>query len=302
MTKRRAYLQFSVETDGEDLEQVERSLVEAGAMAVTFQALSTGPIIDVDPDDIPSGYKTRVIGLFDGQAEPKAIEEKLGPGAGREAWRDFRIEWLEERDWTRVWMDHFRPIRFGSRLRVCPGGYELPDVTDVVDIVIDPGLAFGTGTHPTTALCLEWLDGADLLGRSLIDYGCGSGILAVSAARLGAADVWAVDLDPQACDATRANADRNGVLSRVTVRHPDDLSGALRGTAVDILMANILSRPLIGLAGRFRDLVKQNGWVILSGILIEQEEEVTRSYAPYFDMEPAVLRAPWVRLAGRRRR
>jgi len=200
-------------------------------------------------------------------------------------------------------------MRFGERLWICPGG-QLPDeaqlrpvtshqspVTSPVLIELDPGLAFGTGTHPTTALCLEWLDSAAVTGRRVIDYGCGSGILAIAAAKLGAASVTAIDIDPQALLATRDNALRNGVAAFITARLADES----RLKPADILLANILAGPLESLAPAFADGVAAGGRLVLSGILQNQAEAVATRYAPWFDIAPVVVRDGWARLDGVRR-
>ena len=192
-------------------------------------------------------------------------------------------------------------MRFGTRLWICPGG-QLPDspaptANRPILIELDPGLAFGTGTHPTTALCLEWLDAADVAGQRVIDYGCGSGILAIAAAKLGATEVSAVDIDPQALLATRDNAERNGVAQLITA----ELVESAKLTPADLLLANILAGPLESLAPTFAGLVRTGGRLVLSGILRNQAEAVATRYAPWFDIAPAVFRDDWARLDGVRR-
>ena len=192
-------------------------------------------------------------------------------------------------------MARFQPMRFGRRLWVCPR-WQTPPQPDDVTVMMDPGLAFGTGTHPTTALCLEWLDEHDIRDRTVIDYGCGSGILAIAAAKLGARQVWAVDYDPQALTATADNAAENGVGRRLSVHQPDELEEL----NCDILLANILAAPLLELAPRFAHLVRPNGQIVLSGILDEQADAVMAKYRAWFNMEPAATREEWVRLSGQR--
>ena len=187
-------------------------------------------------------------------------------------------------------------MRFGRRLWVCPGGLPAGD-PDGIRIELDPGLAFGTGTHPTTALCLEWLESAALDGRSVVDYGCGSGILAIAAAILGAAEVRAVDIDPQALIATDANAERNGVRSRLQITLDHDLPRS--GT--DVLVANILAGPLVELAPAFAAAVRPGGRIALSGILAGQSNTVTAAYRPWFDIALTATREGWTLLAGQRR-
>jgi ribosomal protein L11 methyltransferase len=212
------------------------------------------------------------------------------------------FETIADRPWEREWLKDFRPMRFGRRLWICPGGQrpapqEIDATLEPCLIELDPGLAFGTGTHPTTALCLDWLDGAQLEGRSVIDYGCGSGVLAVAALKLGAARVLAVDIDPQALLATRDNARRNCVERTLEV----GLAENATTPPADILLANILAEPLLSLAPRFADLVVPGGKLVLSGILGSQSAAVAQRYAPWFDIAPAIVRDDWVRLDGIRR-
>jgi len=190
-------------------------------------------------------------------------------------------------------MDNFHPIQFGERLWICPS-WHTPPAPDAVNIMLDPGLAFGTGTHPTTALCLNWLDQADLKGKYVIDYGCGSGILAIAAALLGAERVIGVDTDPQALEATRANAERNGVEIEAY------LPGDCPDEPCDLLLANILAGPLQTLAPRFANLTKPSAELVLSGILEVQAQEVSDSYAAWFDMQAPTIKEDWTRLNGTR--
>jgi len=208
----------------------------------------------------------------------------------------WRVSPLEDKDWEREWMDSFQPMRFGEHLWIVPSWHAAPD-DDAVNILLDPGLAFGTGTHPTTALCLQWLDkhGAD--HPEVIDYGCGSGILAVAALKLGAGHVWAVDNDPQALIASRDNAAKNAVTERIDTVAP----ARLPEQPVRLLLANILAQPLMELAEKFARLVEPGGHIVLSGILEHQAEGISRHYTQWFDMAPAAQQEEWIRLSGRRR-
>lgn len=212
-----------------------------------------------------------------------------------------QIAWREvaDQDWERAWMDRFQPMRFGKRLWIYPWNIEPPcDEDDRVIVNLDPGLAFGTGTHPTTALCLEWLDGVDLTGKTIIDYGCGSGVLAIAALKLGAAHAIGVDNDNQALTASLDNAQRNGVADRLSLHAPDDL----RDGRCDVLIANILSGPLLVLAPRFAALLKPRASFALSGILAGQQDELLQRYAAngFTDLR-VVQREDWLRIEGRRR-
>ncbi|MGD8380385.1 MAG: 50S ribosomal protein L11 methyltransferase [Gammaproteobacteria bacterium] len=291
-----AWLQLEMELDGLDPEAVEDALLEAGALSVTLQDAADQPIFEPAPGTVPLWQSTRLTGLFDAEQDMDAVRALLLARLGRERLPGHRIEPLEDRDWTREWLRDFRPMRFGRRLWVCPTGFESPDPDGVV-IALDPGLAFGTGTHATTALCLEWLEGLAWHGQTVIDYGCGSGILAVAAALLGAGAVWAVDNDPQALVATRANAQRNGVAERIHAVLPEDLPAV----STPVLVANILAGPLVALAAQFADRVADRGRIALSGLLPSQVAMVDEAYAPWFDMQPAVQREDWMLLTGSRR-
>jgi ribosomal protein L11 methyltransferase len=233
--------------------------------------------------------------LFEQDADVGAIAAALWRQLDLQAPPRIAVATIEDRRWETVWQHEFRPLRFGRRLWICPSAYAPPD-PDAVNVILDPGLAFGTGTHPTTALCLDWLEQADLCGKAVIDFGCGSGILAVAAARLGARRVWAVDHEAQALTATRANAMRNDVAERVEAVLPHALAAA----DASILIANILARPLIELAVRFAELVVPAGEIVLSGILEAQGDELIETYARSFSLQPWALREGWLCLAGRR--
>jgi ribosomal protein L11 methyltransferase len=194
-------------------------------------------------------------------------------------------------------MDNFHPMRFGQRLWIVPSWHSAPE-PDAVNLLLDPGLAFGTGTHPTTALCLEWLDGQDLTDCNVLDFGCGSGILAIAALLLGAKQAVGTDIDYQAIEASRDNAERNGIDAS---RFPLYLPEQLPAEQADVLVANILAGPLVALAPQLISLVKPGGRLALSGILAEQGEEVAAAYAATFDLDPLCIRDGWVRISGRRR-
>ncbi len=211
--------------------------------------------------------------------------------------QQLQLEILEERAWERVWLDNFHPMRFGQRLWVCPTG-QLPEGEEQSVVVkLDPGLAFGTGTHPTTELCLRWLDGAELANREVIDFGCGSGILAVAALKLGAARVFAVDHDPQAIDATRANAKKNDVSDRLEIGNEKTIPHQ----PVDLLLANILAGTLIELKPRLAGLTRPGGSIVLSGILADQATWVSQAFEPDFIISRPRQQGDWVLIEGRRR-
>ncbi len=289
--------ELTVRLPREHLETVEALLLAAGAVSVTYRDAEDQPVLEPAPGETPIWDQVLVTGLFESDADlgtVRTLTRSQLPALGEDA---FSIVEVEDQDWERAWMDDFQPLRFGERLWICPSWHEPPDPA-AVNILLDPGLAFGTGTHPTTALCLEWLDAHPPQGLEVIDYGSGSGILAVAALKLGAARVTAVDIDPQALTATRDNAAKNGVAdTRLAVGYPDDLDAR----PVDLVMANILSGPLVELAPRLAGHVRPGGAIVLSGILQNQAETVREAYGQWFEMEPAVFRDDWTRLAGVRR-
>ena len=290
------WLQLTLETIQHSSEQLENALLQAGAIAVILQDAGDQPVLEPPPGETPLWPHSRVTGLFDAQTDIEVVKRLLRRALGDGALSECRLERLEERDWVRAWLDDFHSMRFGKRLWVCPTSQTPPEPM-AVNLLLDPGLAFGTGTHPTTALCLTWLDGAELASKTVIDYGCGSGILAIAAAKLGANSVYAVDIDPQALMASDRNASDNGVASHITLTLP----GKLPAVKVDILLANILAGPLIELAPRFGSLVLPQGQLVLSGILAEQAEEVQAAYTPWFDFGQSQQREDWVLLQAVRK-
>ena len=291
------WLQLTLEAIDHPPEQLEDALLYAGALAVTLEDAGDQPVLEPAPGETPLWAHTRVTGLFDAQTDIEVIKNRLRRFLRAAHLPECRLTALEERDWVRAWMDHFHPMRFGQRLWVCPTGQPPPD-PQAVNIRLDPGLAFGTGAHPTTALCLEWLDGADLTGKTVLDYGCGSGILAIAAAKLGARRVWAVDIDPQALLASDDNAAENEVEARIELVSPAELPTGLR---VDILLANILAGVLVRLAPEFGRRVQPGGRLALSGILDQHTDAVRAAFSHEFVIGRIQRREDWVLLEGVRR-
>lgn len=284
-----SWLQLSLELGERDPEHLEQTLLDLGALAVTMEDAANQPILEPPPGATPLWSRTLVTGLFPGHANPTAIGERLRHRLD-ETTLQLAHRRLADQDWVRVCLEDLRPLCFGERLWVCPGGQAPPD-PDAIVVSLDPGLAFGTGTHPTTALCLAWLDSLQLHGKTLIDYGCGSGILAIAALKLGARRVWATDIDPQALLATRENALKNQVDDRLsTTADGESLLPA------ELLMANILAAPLIALAPRFRTLLVPGGRLVMSGLLTRQLPAVIAAYRSCFDMGEIVEQEDWVRL------
>jgi ribosomal protein L11 methyltransferase len=279
------FLQLTIELGERDPQPVEDALFEFGALSVTLEDAADDPVLEPAPGAMPLWPTVRIRALFDAGTDVAALGSALVGHVDER--QSMRFGTLADKVWEREWLKDFRPMRFGRRLWVCPGGLAAGDA-DAIRVELDPGLAFGTGTHPTTALCLEWLESAAVDGLDVVDYGCGSGILATAAAKLGAATVRAVDLDPQALIATDANARRNGVRERLRIE-------------IDVLVANILAGPLVALAPSFAAALRRGGRVALSGILDEQSDTVTAAYRPWFDIAPTATRDGWALLAGRRR-
>jgi ribosomal protein L11 methyltransferase len=297
------WLELTLTVHSRDQERVELALEEAGALAITLlDADADTPderaILEPGVGEIPLWGEVVLCALFDAGADRAGLLHVLADLLPEIAPERLRFRDVADQDWTRVWMDQFQPMRFGRRLWIYPSNIEPPaDATDAVIVRLDPGLAFGTGTHPTTALCLEWLDGADLAGKTVLDYGCGSGVLAIAALKLGAAHVIGIDNDPQALSATRDNAGRNGVCDRLDVHAPEDFAD----TPADALVANILAGPLAELAPRFAACTKPGAPFALSGILEGQDAELLARYAGDFTDLAIATREGWVRISGRRR-
>ncbi|PVZ82146.1 50S ribosomal protein L11 methyltransferase [Serratia sp. S1B] len=291
------WIQLKLNTSGSQAEDLSDALVESGAVSVTFQDTHDNPVFEPLPGETLLWGDTDVIGLFDAEtdmAEVVAILEQhplLGSGF------QHKIEQLEDKDWEREWMDNFHPMRFGERLWICPSWREVPD-PNAVNVMLDPGLAFGTGTHPTTALCLQWLDGLNLNGKTVIDFGCGSGILAIAALKLGAARAIGIDIDPQAIQASRDNAQRNGVSERLELYLPQQQPANLQA---DVVVANILAGPLRELAPIISELVKPNGYLGLSGVLATQADSVAQAYQQQFKLDAVSEREEWCRITGQRK-
>jgi ribosomal protein L11 methyltransferase len=290
------WLQLILECSADDAPLYSDLLSEQGAAAVTMVDSADQPLFEPAVGTTPLWNNTRVVGLFETDVDLDVVLLELAAARTPEPLPPLRIEQLEDKDWNRAWMDTFQPMRFGDRVWIVPSWHTPPDA-DGVNILLDPGLAFGTGTHPTTRLCLEWLDGHPPRGAKVIDYGCGSGILAIAAALLGAESVLCIDNDPQALIATRDNAERNKVESRLVAMLPESAPEA----PCELLLANILAGPLMELAEKFSRLVQPGGQVVLSGILPEQAEAVRESYLPWFEMATPVEHDGWIRLEGRRK-
>jgi len=292
-----AWWQLSVQCSASELEHVESLLLELGALSISLTDAKDQPLYEPLPGNTPVWDESIVTGMFDASQAPEALYQQLVSRLPEHLVSSVRQSVLEDQDWVQAYRDHYFPIQCSEKLWIVPSWHEAPE-PDAVNIVLDPGLAFGTGGHPTTALCLSWLSNQNMEGLSIIDYGCGSGILAIAAHKLGAGSIVGVDIDPQALTASRDNANRNQI-------EPGQFSlflpAQMPDNKVDLLIANILSGPLVELSDQLAELVKPGGKILLSGILQQQENTIQSAYQPYFDLNPVCAREDWIRVTGTRR-
>ena len=278
------WIQLKLNTTGANAEDLSDALMEAGSVSITFQDTHDTPVFEPLPGETRLWGDTDVIGLFDAETDMKAVVAQLEQHPLLGAGFAHKIEQLEDKDWEREWMDNFHPMRFGERLWICPSWRDVPD-ENAVNVMLDPGLAFGTGTHPTTSLCLQWLDGLDLNGKTVIDFGCGSGILAIAAKLEGFRDVAGFDIDPDAVENANENAAKNGLGAEIRFVRGDlcnksTLPGVHRtgDRPFDVVAANVLGPVLVRFAAEIAPLVAPGGRLILSGILEEVYSEVRAAY------------------------
>lgn len=290
------WIQLRLPANEETAEKFSDWMMASGAQAVTFIDAKDTPIYEPLPgDEVIYWSNTIVMGLYDASQDMDKVVSYLQSIHPDKASMSYKLEQLEDKDWEREWMDNFHPMQFGKRLWVCPSWREVPD-PEAVNVMLDPGLAFGTGTHPTTALCLTWLDGLDVEGKTIVDFGCGSGILSLAALKLGAKKVIGIDIDPQALQASRENAKRNGVEDRLELFLPADQPRL----QADVVVANILAGPLRELAPTIIQFVAPNGLLALSGVLENQAEALQEIYGQWCEMDAFVVKDEWVRLSGKR--
>ncbi|MGB7755694.1 MAG: 50S ribosomal protein L11 methyltransferase [Salinisphaera sp.] len=287
-----AWLQITATTHRTQL--AEAVFERFGADAITELDAGDDLTVEETPNSQPAFERARVVGLFTEGTPAEPILAALGEALGDDA--SIETDTLENQDWASAWLAEHPPLVFGDRLWVAPHSADVDAADDAVVVRLDPGLAFGTGTHPSTSLCLDWLAGQDLAGKRVVDYGCGSGILAIAAARLGAAEVVAVDIDDQAVRATRENAIRNDVSDRIATPPMN----AIEGGPFDIVLANILAKPLIGLASTLAELAAPGAPIVLAGLLTRQIEDVTAAYESTLTFEEPALEDDWARLVGHR--
>lgn len=326
-----SWLQLELRCAREEAEAFEELLLNAGAVSVTLRDAEDEPLFEPGVGETPLWSEVLVVGLFPADADQTALELQLH-ALSRMPLPPLSWERLPEQDWVRAWLDDFKPMRFGERLWVCPswwhngGAPDLPEgewqpsaedtaawaernrelldamsAPDAVVLKLDPGLAFGTGTHPTTALCLRWLDAHPPQGQTVIDYGCGSGILGIAALLLGAKQAHGVDLDPQALHATAENCGKNAIdPARFPIHLPQDFAAAVTRESADGVLANILAGTLIELAPDLCGLAKSGGWLLLSGILREQADAVIDRFRPWCRDFEVATEGDWVSISATR--
>lgn len=290
-------IQIKLNATNDNAEAIGDMLMEeTGAVSVTFLDAKDTPVFEPLPGETRLWGDTDVVALYEADMDTSLILQQIKASNMLAEGFAHKVEQVEDKDWEREWMDNFHPMQFGRRLWICPSWREVPD-PQAVNVMLDPGLAFGTGTHPTTALCLEWLDNLDLSGKTVIDFGCGSGILAIAAIKLGAAKVIGIDIDPQALLASKDNAARNGVEDQIEVYLPKDQP---EGLVADVVVANILAGPLRELSPIIKGLLKPGGQLAMSGILDTQAESVAEFYRDDLELDPIAEKSEWCRISGRK--
>ena len=292
------WIQLTFLTDKNSSEKAEQALLDAGALSVTFRDAEDNPILEPGPGETPLWEDIFLTGLFDADADTKSLKEKIESSLGKTL--AIKIEPLEDKDWVRAWMDDYKPMQFGERLWVCPKHLPVPN-PQATNLMLDPGLAFGTGTHPTTALCLQWLDAHSVSGKQIIDFGCGSGVLAIAALLLGASHCDAVDIDPQAITASMDNAHENNVAEKLDLYLPNEFAEKVKIKQYDLILANILAGPLTELAEQLSAYCKAGGDIVLSGILESQASKIIDAYSPWFELEPITVEDEWIRVTGKKK-
>ncbi len=288
-----SWLQLELETHQAQAEELSELLERFGAVSVTLTASSDEPVFDAEGETKKLWDKTKLIALLHPDSDLDIILVCLRDRIGANNIFSHKIELLKDKDWVSEFKSAHQPLIFSDRVCICPSWCEPPD-NNLPTLILDPGLAFGTGTHPTTSLCIEWLAENNVTDKIVIDYGCGSGILAMVAALLGASQVYAVDIDKQALQAASDNIEQNKLTDKIIVSHVEDASLPV----ADILLANILMNPLVGLIETFSDITKSGGDIILSGLLHVQAEECLETYASCFNMDKPVFNQEWTRLHG----
>ena len=287
--------QLVLHVNRSEAQATEDALFAAGALSVTFLDKNDDPVLEPAPGEVRLWNELQAVALFAQGTGRREINDALCPLLEVDELPEGSFGLLHDQIWERAWMDRFEPMRFGDKLWICPTHHEPVD-SSAVNLRLDPGLAFGSGTHATTALCLQWLDQANLSERHVLDFGCGSGVLAIAALLLGASQATATDIDPQAMQATRDNATLNQVGELLTLVTADELVN----NQYDILIANILFQPLLELQPLFAKVLRPGAHIVLSGILREQATGLEAAYSRDFEFDEPEFMEDWVRLSGRR--
>jgi ribosomal protein L11 methyltransferase len=291
-----AWHQISVITNEQTAPHLADFFSALGAVSVTYMDAEDEPVYEPAIGETKIWSNTQVIALYELDADPDLIKFQVYKQFKADELQRWLHEAIEDQEWERAWMEFYKPMKFSDKLWVCPTDQEQYE-PGTVCLTLDPGLAFGTGTHPTTALCLEWLASHDLTNKTIIDYGCGSGILAVASILLNAKIAHGIDIDPQAITATQSNALKNNVRDKIHCYLPEQFSPL----QADIVLANILAKPLIEMSDQICNLLISGGQLVLSGILFEQADSVINAYKPYINFNPLVQQEDWIRLDGLKR-
>lgn len=281
----------------EAIEQAEEALFETGALSVTLTDQGDDPILEPAPGTTPLWNSTKLSALYNADQSPEQLIETIIKRIPQHKITNAVFEQLENKAWEREWLQYFKPVVIHSKLLITSSHYCEQTHPDLIPLILDPGLAFGTGAHPTTLLCLEWLAQQNLAGKTVIDYGCGSGILAIAAILLGAKYAYAVDIDPQAIIATQENARKNQVEDKIIAL--PRLESSIQG---DLLIANILANPLMALAPEFSQYCKPGADIALSGLLEAQTESVQQAYHTWFVLNQIKVLEGWALLSGLRQK
>ena len=287
--------QFSVSCQSSELEHVENLMLENGALSLSLTDAGDEPIYEPLPGDSPVWSESVVTATFEASVDVETLHQQLSTAMPAHLATGLKFNPLQDQDWELAYRQHLKPLQCAKNLWIVPSWLEPPE-PDATIIRLDPGMAFGTGGHSTTALCLAWLADNPPSGCKVIDYGCGSGILAIAACKLGADRVLAVDIDPQALSAS----DSNRIMNDIPDQQIDIcLPGDMKNFESDLLIANILARPLVELAPRFASLVTEGGQILLSGILKTQLKEIQSAYSPFFELDPERNDEDWISISGR---
>ena len=291
-----AWHQISVITDENTAPQLADFFTHLGAVSVTYMDAEDEPVYEPAIGETKIWSNTQVIALYELDADPEHLKTRVLKQFTTESLLNWLYEKVDDQEWERAWMEYYKPMKFADKLWVCPTDQEQNE-PGTVCLTLDPGLAFGTGTHPTTALCLKWLASHDITDKTVIDYGCGSGILAVASILLDANCAHAIDIDPQAITATLSNALKNDVQDKINCYLPEQFTPF----QADIVLANILAKPLIDMSEQICALLVSGVQLVLSGILFEQAEAVINAYKHHINFNPLVQQEDWIRLDGFKR-